>query len=124
MPEGRVIALALTWDGTRWPVRGLPAVARAFLNGKSGKMSVPAANSLPKLFASNQVKEIRVCWVPRMKGGDGVLSEPFQTVAGRRLAFRSVRMTRFGDILGVVYRRLLKEPIIVTGSPAGGSLTL
>ena len=105
VPEGRVIALALTWDGTRWPVRTLPPSARSFLTGKSRKMPVPTARSLSKLLASNHVEEIRVCWVPRMKGGDPVLSEPFQTVAGMRLAFRPVRTTRFGAILGVIYRR-------------------
>ncbi len=105
VPAGRVIALALTWDGARWPVRTLPPPARAFLTGPSRKVPVPPARSLRKLFASDQVKEIRVCWVPRLKGGDPVLSEPFQTAAGMRLAFRSVGTRRFGDILGVVYRR-------------------
>jgi hypothetical protein len=101
--KGSVIALALTWDGARRPARALPPKARAFLAGRSGK--IPSARKLAKLFADDQVREIRVCWVPRLKGGGAVLSEPFPTATGMRLAFRSTKTVRFGDILGVVYRR-------------------
>lgn len=103
---GRVIALALTWDGARWPVRTLPPKARAFLADKSRKVDAPSTRDMAKLFADDQVREIRVCWVPRLKGGNEVLSEPFPTPAGMRMKFRAARTTRFGDILGVVYRRL------------------
>jgi len=98
-----VIALALTWDGARWPIRTLPPKARAFLSGRSGK--IPSARKVAELFADDRVREIRVCWVPRLKGGNEVLSEPFQTATGTRLAFRSTKTVRFGDILGVIYRR-------------------
>jgi hypothetical protein len=102
---GHAIALALTWDGARWPVRTLPPKARAFLTGKLQDAAVPSARRMAKLLAEDQVREIRVCWVPHLKGGDAVLSEPFQTATGTRLAFRSTRQTHFGDILGVIYRR-------------------
>jgi hypothetical protein len=101
----RVVALALTWDGARWPVRSLPPRARAFLADKSRRQSTPSAKSVAKLLSDDQVEEIRVCWVPRLKGGDEVLSEPFQAEGGKRLAFRSVKITRLEDYLGVVYRR-------------------
>jgi len=100
----RVIALALTWDGARRPARTLPSGARAFLAGRSGK--IPSARKMAELFADDQVREIRVCWVPRLKGGGAVLSEPFQTPAGIRIGFRSVRTVRFGDVLGVIYRKI------------------
>ena len=99
--KGSVIALALTWDGARWPARTLPPKARAFLAGPA----VPSARKMAELFADDQVREIRVCWVPRLKGGSAVLSEPFQTPAGTRIGFQSVKTVRFGDILGVIYRR-------------------
>jgi hypothetical protein len=100
---GAVIALALTWDGARWPVRTLPPKARAFLAGRAEK--IPSARKMVGLFAGDQVRELRVCWVPRLKGGRAVLSEPFQTPAGTRIGFSSVKTVRFGDILGVIYRR-------------------
>jgi len=103
--SGSVIALALTWDGARWPVRTLPPKARAFLAGKSRDASAPSRQTLTKLFAGNRVREIRICWVPRLKGGVAVLSEPFPTPAGKRIAFQSVKTIRFGDILGVIYRK-------------------
>jgi hypothetical protein len=112
-----VIALALTWDGARQPARTLTPKARAFLTGKSGKspgVAVPSVRKMAELFADDHVREIRVCWVPRLKGGGAVLSEPFQTVTGMRLAFRSVRTVPFGDILGVVYRRKSDKSIVVT----------
>jgi hypothetical protein len=105
---GRVIALALTWDGARWPVRTLPPKARAFLKVKSGKSSgdaIPSIRKMAKLFADDGVREIRICWVPRLKGGSEALSEPFPTATGTRLAFRSTKAVRFGDVLGVIYRR-------------------
>jgi hypothetical protein len=101
--EGRVIALALTWDGARWPVRTLPPRARAFLAGKS--RGVPSARRMAQLFADDQVREIRICWVPRLKGGRNVLSEPFQTPAKARIGFQAVKTARFGDVFGVIYRR-------------------
>jgi hypothetical protein len=103
--KGRVIALALTWDGARWPARTLPPKARAFLTGISRGASAPSARKLAELFAADQVREIRICWVPRLKGGSAVLSEPFQTATGTGLAFQAARTVRFGDLLGVIYRR-------------------
>ncbi len=96
----RAIALALTWDGARWPVRSLPPKARAFLGGVP---AVPSPRTAATLFAQDQVREVRVCWVPRLKGGDTVLSEPFPLE--KRIGFRPVRIVRFGDVLGVVYKR-------------------
>jgi hypothetical protein len=104
----RVIALALTWDGARWPVRTLPPKARAFLKVKSGKspgVAIPSVRKIAELFAGDEVSEIRICWVPRLKGGSAVLSEPFQTPAGKRIGFQTLKTARFGDILGVIYRR-------------------
>jgi thymidylate kinase len=101
--KGSVIALALTWDGARWPARTLPPKARAFLTGPS--RVVPSARKMAELFADDRVREIRVCWVPRLKGGSAVLSESFQTPAATRIGFQSVKTVRFGDILGVIYRR-------------------
>ncbi|HEV3272192.1 MAG TPA: hypothetical protein VGZ93_08430 [Candidatus Methylacidiphilales bacterium] len=103
--NGSVIALALTWDGARWPVRTLPPKARAFLKVKGPSGKIPSARSMAKLFAAGRVCEIRLCWVPRLKGGTAVLSEPFQTPAKKRIGFQSVKTARFGDILGVIYRR-------------------
>jgi len=100
---GAVVALALTWDGARWPARTLPPKARAFLADQFGK--IPSAQKTTKLLAGDQIREIRICWVPRLKGGDEVLSEPFQTPAGKRISYQSVKSVRFGDILGVIYRR-------------------
>jgi hypothetical protein len=104
-PRGLVIAAALTWDGARWPARRLPAKARAFLAGKSKHAALPSRHKISRLFEENKVREIRICWVPRLKGGSDVLSDPFTTGTGKRLAFRSVKTIRFGDVLGVVYRR-------------------
>ena len=99
------VALALTWDGARWPVRTLPAKARAFLAEKSGVVAAPSARKMANLFADDQVGEIRICWVPRLKGGDDVLAEPFPAPKGKRIGFRAVRSSPFDDILGVVYRQ-------------------
>jgi hypothetical protein len=103
--SGRAIALALTWDGACWPARSLPPKARAFLRGRGKPFAVPAAGELAPLFAADGIREIRVCWVPRLKGGEGTLSEPFQTPSGKRMLFRGAKTLRFGEVLGVVYRR-------------------
>jgi hypothetical protein len=100
---GSQIALALTWDGARWPTRLLPPKARAFLSGPS--RDVPSIRKMAELFAGDQVSEMRVCWVPCLKGGSGVLSEPFKTLAGTRIGFQSVKSVRLGDMLGVIYRK-------------------
>jgi hypothetical protein len=99
------IALALTWDGSRWPAGKLPPKARAFLLCKLRNVSVPSTRALSRLLADDQVKEIRLCWVPRLKGGREVLSEPFAAPAGRRIAFRAARTVSFGEVLGVIYQR-------------------
>jgi hypothetical protein len=33
------------------------------------------------------------------------LCGPFATTSGKRLAFRAAKTHRFGDVLGVIYRR-------------------
>jgi hypothetical protein len=48
---------------------------------------------------------MRICWVPSVAGGENVLAEPFPAPGGRRVVFRAVKLSRFGDFLGVVYRR-------------------
>ncbi len=95
-------ALALTWDGSRWPLRALPPAARAFLRAGSAKL--PDAAALAKLLAAGKIRELRICWVPRLRGGDDVLAAPFATSAGRRVRFRAAALRRFGDHLGVIYR--------------------
>jgi len=101
VPKAGVIGLALTWDGARWPVRSLPEKARAFLGGATA----PKAKVVAALLTKNEVEEIRVCWVPRLKGGGDVLSEPFLSESGKRRSFRCVKTTQFGEVLGVVYRK-------------------
>jgi len=103
---GRIIALALTWDGARLPARSLPPKARAFLRGGEKPSALPADGELSRLFAADGIREIRVCWVPSLKGGEGTLSEPFQTASGKRIPFCAVKTSRFGEVLGVVYRRI------------------
>jgi hypothetical protein len=99
----RSVALALTWDGARWPIRELPPKARAFLSGSlSTILSIPQT---AELFAGDLLKELRICWVPRLKGGNDVMAQPFETPLGKRLGFRAVKTIPFGDVLGVVYRR-------------------
>jgi len=100
-----VIALAMTWDGARHPTRSLPPKARAFLAGKSRNAIAPSQAKMASLFADDCVKEIRVCWVPKLRGGDDVLSAPFPAPSGRRLCFQAARTIHFDDLLGVVYRR-------------------
>jgi hypothetical protein len=112
--SSRAIALALTWDGARWPVRTLPPKARGFLANGSRIAAAPSARAIVKLFADDKIREIRICWVPCLKGGKAVLSEPFITPAGTRIGFKSVKTRRFGDILGIVYRRNSNKLIVVT----------
>lgn len=96
------IALALTWDGARWPVASLPPKARAFLGAKG--YATPTRRAAARLLAADEIREMRICWVPRLKGGDNVLAEIFDAPKGRRVPFRVGKMARFGDVLGVVYR--------------------
>ena len=96
-----VIALALSWDGARLPTRALPPKARAFLAGHAA----PPSQKVAQLFRDNQINEIRICWVPRLKGGNDVLSDPSPSAAGKRISFKPAKTIPFGDILGVVYRR-------------------
>lgn len=103
----RVVALALTWDGARWPVKKLPPKAQAFLVGRSKALPVPAAKELSKLFADDAIREIRICWVPRLRGGEEVLAAPFAVPGNKRLGFTVARITLLGDILGVIYRKRL-----------------
>jgi hypothetical protein len=98
MKKGTV-GLALTWDGARWPTSRLSLRARAFLTP-----SRPSAQMAVTL-CEGEIEEIRICWVPRVKGGHPVLCDPFFTADGLRISFRMVRTVRFGDVLGVVYRR-------------------
>jgi hypothetical protein len=97
------IALALTWDGARWPTASLPPKARAFLRAKG--FSAPTRGEAARLFASDAVSELRVCWVPRLKGGDDVLAGGFAAPKNKRVPFRAVKTSQFGDVLGVIYRR-------------------
>jgi hypothetical protein len=92
-------AAALTWDGVRVPAHRLPVKARAFL----GKSTPPS--KLAALIAAQDLTELRICWVPRLKGGTDVLCPPFTTPNGKRIPFRLTRTVSFGDILGAVYRR-------------------
>ncbi len=103
MKETDRLALALSWDGTRQPLRSLPPKARAFLATPGKSPRPPDAKKTATLLADDAVNEIRVCWVPRLTGGGEVLSSPFPLQ--HRLAFRAVRTQQFGNILGVVYRR-------------------
>jgi len=100
----RAIALALTWDGARWPGK-LPPKARAFLAGKSKSLSTPTTKELSRLFSTDEIREMRICWVPRLKGGREVLSEPLTVPGRKRLGFAAIKMIRLGDSLGVIYRR-------------------
>jgi hypothetical protein len=93
------VAAALTWDGARFPAKRLPVKARAFLG------RVTPATKLAGVLAEGTPMELRVCWVPKLRGGPEVLCAPFTTSDGKRVAFRLVRMVRFGDVLGAVYRR-------------------
>jgi hypothetical protein len=98
------VAAALTWDGARFPAGRLPAKARAFL----GRITPPA--KLAGILAEGTPMELRICWVPQLRGGDEVLCPPFATADGRRIAFRLVRAVSFGCILGSIYRRGVPYP--------------
>ncbi|MEJ0001141.1 MAG: hypothetical protein WDO13_19470 [Verrucomicrobiota bacterium] len=100
---GKSLALALTWDGARWPAARLPAPARTFLRRAA---PAPAADRVARLLAEGKIRELVICWVPRLKGGEPTLADVFTTSDGRRVAFQAVRTVRIGDILGVRYRRL------------------
>jgi hypothetical protein len=89
---------ALTWDGARWPAARLKPRARAFLAPSLSPKKAMAA------LLDGTVNEMRICWVPRLKGGKAVLSDPFTTVDGKRIPFRMTKTVKFGDVLGVVYR--------------------
>ena len=97
------IALALTWDGARWPLKSLPPKARTFLRAKG--FASPTRREVARLLAMDVVKELRLCWVPKLKGGDDVLAEVFAAPKNKRVPFRAVKTSQFGDVLGVVYRR-------------------
>jgi hypothetical protein len=97
------IALALSWDGARCRVASLPAKARAFLGAEGS--SAPTRREVARLLAANVVGELRICWVPHLKGGDDVLADVFAAPGKKRVPFRAVKTARFGDVLGVVYRR-------------------
>jgi hypothetical protein len=94
------VGLALTWDGARYPARSLPSKVRAFL----GAGAALSAAKMAVLFQNDQVRELRICWVPRLQGGDDVLSVPFPMES--RIGFKPVKTLPLGDMLGVVYRRL------------------
>jgi hypothetical protein len=53
-----------------------------------------------------KVEEFRICWVPRLKGGDSVLCDSFATPDDLRISFRVKKVVPFGDVLGVVYRKI------------------
>jgi len=93
------VAAALTWDGARCPAKRLPAKTRAFLG------PITPAKRLAGILAASAAIELRICWVPVLRGGDKVLSPPFTTIDGKRIPFRLTRTVAFGDVLGVVYRR-------------------
>jgi hypothetical protein len=97
------IGLALTWDGSRWPARSLPAKARAFLAGKD--IITSGRRAVARLMADDGVEEIRICWVPSLMGGDDVLTGPFSAKDGKRIPFKVAQTKLFGEICGVVYRR-------------------
>jgi hypothetical protein len=96
----RRLGVALTWDGARWPRRALPDGAQRFLGGRS-----PGLAELTRRMAADEVDEIRVCWVPRLKGGNETLNGPFVPGDGRRLKFQATNWRRFGEVLAVTYRR-------------------
>jgi len=99
---GITVALAMTWDGARYPARSLRPKARAFLAHNS--RALPSQNKMSALFANERVNEIRVCWVSKLRGGDEVLCDAFPAPSGKRMRFQSTRTVRFGDVLGVIYR--------------------
>ena len=92
------VAAALTWDGARIPARRLPAKARAFLG------AVTPAARLNSLLKTKTELELRICWVPFLRGSPETLCPPFATPDGRRITFRLTRTVSFGGMLGAVYR--------------------
>ncbi len=92
-------AAALNWDGSRTTTHQLPVRARTFLG------PITPAARLAKTLALGEPLELRICWVPRLRGGPDVLLPPFPTPDGKRLAFHTVRTVPFGAVLGVIYRR-------------------
>ena len=96
------LGLALTWDGARWPITRLSPKARAFL----GRAKSPSPAKMALALCDNAVEEIRICWVPRLKGGRDVLCDPFSTQDDHRLSFQLAKTLPFGDVLGAVYRRI------------------
>jgi hypothetical protein len=92
-------AAALTWDGVRFPATRLPARERAFLG------PITPARELAKWLDHGGPGELRLCWVPQLKGGPATLLPPFATPDGKRVAFRLVKTVQLGASLGVVYRR-------------------
>jgi hypothetical protein len=105
MNTKRVVATALTWDGVRLPLRSLPPKAQTFLRRKKTEAMLPSAKNLAELFTANEVDEIRICWVPQLRGGDDALAKVFSSPHGKRLPFHVTKTQPFGDILGVIYRR-------------------
>lgn len=90
---------ALTWDGARWPAAKLPTKAKTFLG------QITSSTRLSALLADENLVELRICWVPRLKGGPDALCEPFVMPNGLRIPFRLVRTVPFKEVLGAVYRR-------------------
>jgi len=99
------VALALTWDGARWPEKKLSSKARAFLKGPSKSLRAPIPKKLSVLFVDDAIDEIRICWVPQLKGGKEVLAEPFATPKGKRLKFVVTHTIRLDEALGVIYSK-------------------
>jgi hypothetical protein len=97
------VAVALAWDGSRCPLRAVPRAARGFLGAKAKKCPGPAV--LADGLNRGLIRELRVCWLPRLQGGEPVLAANFVTGDGRRLNFHAGARRRFGDALVVVYRR-------------------
>jgi hypothetical protein len=93
------VAAALHWDGSRATTRRLPARARSFLG------PITPAARLAKTLALGEPMELRICWVPELRGGPDVLVPSFSTPDGKRLVFHTVRTVPFGAVLGLVYRR-------------------
>ncbi len=102
-PSVSSVAVALAWDGSRGSLRAVPRAARTFLGGRGKRIPGPAL--LAQKLALGQIRELRVCWLPRLRGGEPVLAAPLATTDGLRLNFRAVKRRPFGDALVVVYRR-------------------
>jgi hypothetical protein len=96
------VGLALTWDGARWPVSRLPDKAQKFL---ASSTKAPATTQLSRLLVDDRVRELRICWVPRIKGGNTTLAMPFVIPGGKRLGFEETRRVQLGDCCGLIYRR-------------------